>query len=247
MGIQALRRWRFGMRQVLGGYAAVFLPFAHLRSRLRADPHPLSPCPVGSGTQIVIDGFPRSGNTFAVSAFLLSQERPVSVAHHLHVPAQILAGVRRGIPVILLIRDPAAAVLSMCVREPVLSLSELLSSYSRFHLPLLSVDPSKLLVADFGEVTEDFGGVLRRANALFGTSFGVFEHTEQGVSRCFSLIEERNRGLSGGSVVERGIARPSIEREGLKTELLDQLNHPALSGKLAQCRELHSSLRDGLR
>ena len=40
-------------------------------------------------TELVIEAFPRSANTFATVAFQLSQPAPVRVAHHLHAPAQV--------------------------------------------------------------------------------------------------------------------------------------------------------------
>ena len=44
-------------------------------------------------TQLVIEGFPRSANTFAVITFWHLQPKKVIVAHHQHVPAQIIRAV----------------------------------------------------------------------------------------------------------------------------------------------------------
>ena len=75
------------------------------RTRLYAGKHPLfffgaySPrrkyrgLLVDGGTQMVIEGFPRSGNTFAVFAFRHAQRRDIRVAHHLHAPAQVIRAV----------------------------------------------------------------------------------------------------------------------------------------------------------
>jgi hypothetical protein len=45
-------------------------------------------------TQLVIEGFPRSGNTFAVVAFEQAQRQSVRIAHHLHAPAQVMLAAR---------------------------------------------------------------------------------------------------------------------------------------------------------
>ena len=66
----------------------------------------------------MIDGFTRSGVTFAVIAFQAGQREPVRVAHTLHAPAHVAAAVRRHIPTLVTIRDPEAAVLSAIIREP---------------------------------------------------------------------------------------------------------------------------------
>src|SRR2546427_7470725 len=58
----------------------------------------------GPGTDILIEGFPRSANSFSVAAFRLAQGPPVEVAHHTHAPANAIAAFRRHIPALILIR-----------------------------------------------------------------------------------------------------------------------------------------------
>ena len=53
---------------------------------------------VGPDTELVIEGFPRTANTFAVFAFQTAQARPVRVAHHLHAPIQVTVAARRPPP-----------------------------------------------------------------------------------------------------------------------------------------------------
>src|SRR5262245_32533170 len=105
-------RTRLGARSLIGQYPALYLPpvrwkrradLRHLRSGAR---NPSRSEPVFRDTEAIIEGFPRSANTFAATAFQLAQTKPVRVAHHLHVPSQIIAGARWGIPTIVLVRDP---------------------------------------------------------------------------------------------------------------------------------------------
>jgi hypothetical protein len=73
-------------------------------------------------TQVVIEGFPRSGNSFARRAFIMAQEETFDVtriAHHLHVPAQIVRAAQWRIPTLVLIRRPRDAVLSFAVWDPI--------------------------------------------------------------------------------------------------------------------------------
>jgi hypothetical protein len=58
---------------------------------------------VSRTTQLVIEGYPRLGNTFAVVAFLQAQKEDVRIAHHLHAPAQVIRAARWRIPTIVLI------------------------------------------------------------------------------------------------------------------------------------------------
>lgn len=58
---------------------------------------------VGPGTQLVVEGFPRSANTFAVLAFQHAQREKVRIAYNLHVPAQVIRASRWHILALVLI------------------------------------------------------------------------------------------------------------------------------------------------
>jgi hypothetical protein len=165
-------------------YPAVYLPFAR-----RKYPGP-SPQVVNSHTDVVIDGYTRCGTTFAVYAFQLAQERPVSVAHHLHAPAQLIAAARRHIPALVLIRDPEGAVLSQLVLEPYVDVRDALWAYARFYTRL-SPYRSEFAVGDYREVTKDFAPVIRRFNQRFATSYAEFVATDANTQACLDLIKLR--------------------------------------------------------
>jgi hypothetical protein len=208
---------------------------------------------VDSETELVIDGYTRSASTFAVYALQLAQDRPVRIAHHLHAPAQVIAAARMAVPALVLIREPEGAILSQLVREPKVDLRDALVAYSRFYSCLLPYLPS-FVVADFEEVTRDFGAVTRRLNERFGTSFGEFVHSEANMRECWDLIRERptlSRTLlsfESGTVTlselrsadqrserpQAPLSRtdawvPSSERERSKAALREQWQQPGLS------------------
>ena len=131
-------------------------------------------------TQIVIVGFPRSGNTFAVVAFQQAQRESVRVAHHLHMPAQVIRAAQWGIPILLLARKPTDAALSWVVREPGVSIRQALKHYISFYEKAAEYHDA-LVVGFFEEVIRDYGTVLERVNAKFGTGFSSFVHSEENV------------------------------------------------------------------
>ena len=178
------RRLRHRMRTVVSEQPRLYLPLARRRY-----PGP-SPRVVGPDTEAVIDGYTRSASTFAVYAFQLSQPDPVRLAHHLHAPAQLIEAARRGLPTIAVVREPRGAVLSHVVREPGVDLLDALHAYRRFYRSLMAYRPA-FVIADFREVTADFGSVVHRLNERFGTSFGVFNGTPSELSLCSQLIELR--------------------------------------------------------
>jgi hypothetical protein len=198
------------IRLALEPYPLLFLPLARFGKegdRARVD----------KDTDFVIEGFPRSGNSFAVAAFRMAQPRPVRLAHHLHAPAQIIAAARRRLPILVLIREPVAAVSSLVIRHPEIPLKMALQEYIRFYKTAAPYR-RQFVIGLFDEVTSDFGEVIRRVNRRFSTDFGFFEHNETNVQKSFAIIEQKNRERNNGALAELRIARPSQVREKLKTE-----------------------------
>jgi len=201
---------------------------------------------VGPGTDILIEGYPRSANSFAVAAFRLAQGRPVEVAHHTHAPAHVLAALKRGVPALVLIREPEDSILEFVIVRPDLTVHQALRGYVRFYRPLLP-HRRRFVVGPFPEVTADFGAVIRRVNEKFGTSFAEFEHTEENVRACFEQMEEYWLGRVGpGGPVERFVGRPSEVRDRWKDAMRGQFRSPALATLRRKAEELYGALaREG--
>lgn len=193
---------------------------------------------VNPGCQIVIEGFPRSGNSFAYNAF--RQVNPdVQIAHHLHVPAQIRMAARLRIPMMILIRDPEAAVSSLLVRQPSLNAGIALDRWMRFYRTAHAFR-DRLVLVPFGELTRDFSSAITRVNRRFGTTFGVFAHTPANAGRVFSVIEQLHVAAFG-EVRHSHLPRPSEKREALKRNVDLSTARKAV----ADARALYASLVEG--
>lgn len=167
-------------------------------------------------TDVVIEGYPRSANSFSVAAFRLAQGRPVEVAHHTHAPAHVIAALKLGIPTMVLIREPEESVLEFALVRPSLTVRQVLRGWARFYAALLPFR-RRFVVGAFPEVTSDFGLVIRRLNLLFGSDFGEFEHSEENVRECFRQMDAYWRGRLGEEEsIEAYVGRPSPERERWK-------------------------------
>lgn len=171
-------------------------------------------------TEIIIEGYPRSANTFATLAFQIAQNRDVAIGHHLHVPAQIMRAVRWGIPAIVLLRKPGDAVLSLLVRYPNASVGRCLQEYSGFYKSIFELR-EKFLVARFEIVTSDFGKIVEGLNRKFGTGFIPFENTSDNVAAVFSRIDAIHSRARRGS---EQIARPTMEKDELKQEMIEKMS-----------------------
>ena len=191
-------------------------------------------------TDICIEGFPRSANSFAVEAFQFAQHSPAKVAHHQHAPAQVIRACQWRIPCIVLIREPVEAIVSLKAlhlegwyrrkRRPlgfVIGFHLWARAYVSFYA---SIWPFRdgFVVALFPEVLQDFGQVIERVNAHFGTSFAVFDHTEDNVH----LIRER----VGFHALPNDV-RADIKRQVARAMDEEIQRKPALARTIAQARE----------
>jgi hypothetical protein len=191
-------------------------------------------------TEFVIEGYPRSGNTFATAAFGLAKTGPhPKVSHHTHAPASVILAARRGIPALVLIRRPEDAVVSVVVRQPDLPMQAALRAYVGFYRPLLRYR-DRIVVATFDEVVRDFGAVIRRVNERFSTTFGVFHHTEENARQALALIEQEERVRRGaGPELIRTAAFPMESRSRLKDERRAEYGSPRLRTLRARAESLY--------
>jgi hypothetical protein len=205
--------WRGRAR--LSSWPSLYLPLYR-----RVSPKP--ELAISSDTELVIEGFPRSANTYAVVAFEAVQSRQVHVAHHVHAPAQLLAAAKRGIPAIALVREPAQAVASLVLRESDYSLERGLVEYRRFYQPLLS-HRDAFVIGSFDDVTTRYGRVIEEVNAKFGTNFVTYEPTAELEARVTATIERLEYDEALQRVDEAKVARPSETRhqaaQGLRRDV----------------------------
>jgi hypothetical protein len=199
-------------------------------------------------TQLVIEGFPRSGNSFARRAFIMAQDDPQiknHIAHHLHVPAQVVQAARWQIPTLVLIRRPRDAVSSLTIRDPI-SVSQALKYYISFYKTAEQYRDAYALGL-FEEVTEDFGQVIKRVNDKFGTTFSLFRHDEENVSKLFANMEAQARKQYGETLLERKVQRPSADRQRIKRKIEYDLENPKRQKLIAEAEAVYDRLTSPMR
>lgn len=147
-------------------------------------------------TQVVIEGFPRSANSFAREAFLTGQ-RHIRYATHVHSSAQVVQACRWKIPTLVLMRDPKGAVCGdiafgceLAERDPQIvkpsEVDDSLHRYIAFYERIETFNQG-FFIGHFPEVTKDFGAVMKSFNEYFGTEFVIFEHTKEAADKITSM------------------------------------------------------------
>ncbi len=193
-------------------------------------------------TQLVMEGFPRSANSFARVAFNRAQKERVRIANGLHVPAQVIRAARWRIPTLVLIRNPKDAVLSFAIRDPI-SIDQALRYYLSFYETVEEYRDAYVL-GPFEEVTGDFGQVIRRINDRFGTTFSPFRHDERNVEAVLARVERNSKRKFGENDWENKASRPLVAREDKKRVLGYELEDPKIEPLISRAEAVYERLTD---
>ena len=103
------------------------------------------------------------------------------------MPAQVIRAAQWGIPTLLLARKPTDAVLSWVIRDPGVSIRQALKHYISFYEKAAEYRDASSWDSSSDR---DYGTVLERVNAKFGTEFSTFVHSEENVKSVFDHIDE---------------------------------------------------------
>ncbi|KLI63734.1 hypothetical protein AAV99_08390 [Aurantiacibacter marinus] len=160
------------------GRPALFFPFARLTGNRQLLDH---------DTELVVDGFPRSGNSFAEAAFLHSQRaRGIALKSHAHSPAQILRAMDKGVAAVLLLRDPDDAVASMIAASGVDQPDIHYRDYCAYYRPLKGREAG-FVITPFALLLERFDLVVQAINARFGMALDTPEVHDEFVQSVNSV------------------------------------------------------------
>ena len=137
-------------------------------------------------TELVIDGFQGSANSYLTRAFKHAQPQPVQLAHHLHAAVGVLKAVEMEIPALVTLREPKGAALSLVSRWPYVSMAQALRSYVRYYE---AIDPvvDRVVVSPFVITTRHPNLAIEGVNERFGTAFTVFDPTPENVQAVRGL------------------------------------------------------------
>lgn len=169
-----------------------------------------------SDTEIVIDGYPRSANTFFCYAFEKMQGREIRLAHHSHSQSQIIRAVNNSTPTCVLIRNPEDAVKSLLIRRSNLSGSQALRGYCQFYEDIIEYS-SGFYLATFEQITNNYADAIIGINNKFGTDFGLPGDSEDPEEEMLEQVRDRTKDVHKGR--ETMVAVPSQQRAEIKKQI----------------------------
>jgi hypothetical protein len=205
---------------------------------LAVTPESVSSRRVTRETDLVVEGFPRSGNTYAALGIGLAQPRPLRIVSHAHVPAQVKRAVALGVPTLVAVRDPADATCSMAVADPHHRVRDLLRYWIHYHEQLLEVR-SGVVFASFGEITGRLGAVVEAVNRRFGTDLVPVADDPATREQIFTAIEDKQRTVHGEARYHEAVPRPDPQRAAEAARRREELDRTVAPAVLARARDLH--------
>jgi len=189
-------------------------------------------------TNLVIEGFPRSGNTFAYFAVrhaAAEEPRVLMVSSHVHTPSAVKAATARRIPTVVVIRNPLDAVTSLLIAAPHVPFDRAILEWSHHHREIWPYR-DRFLTATFEHVTADMGSVTDRLGSVFGINLPRYQPTAANDDAVFAAIEHNHQVLHGGT--ENVVPRPSSARGAERRWLEQQLAEPHLAHLLQDADQI---------
>lgn len=193
---------------------------------------------VTRATRIVIDGFPRSANSYARAAFEYANGT-AGVCSHLHTARSIELGVKHGVPTVVLVRHPRPVIASSMQYSDGVPAIDGIRSWLRLHQRVLPL-ADRVVIGLFDDVVSDFGGVIDRVNARFGTSFQRYERTAESDAAVFAEIDGWTRAMVEPDRQEQAYSRPN-EKRRTADEVLADLD-PRATRLLARASALYDEV-----
>ncbi len=144
---------------------------------------------VTTSTDICIEGFQRSGNSYLFMC--LSHSNPnISIAHHIHGIAHIKRALELDVPCIVLIRKPEDTIASLLTWDDRLGLDMALSANIRYMRMLRKLVSPKLLIMDFESLIADIDKVITEINVKFDLTLNSMQLSSV---KLAALMKERQK------------------------------------------------------
>ena len=189
-------------------------------------------------TKLVIEGCPRSGNSYALAAFTYSNP-DLKVTSHRHSPTSVRTAQKRGIANMVIIRPPRACIASGLQYYPTQPPKWAIKVYQDFYEGILPL-ADKALIATFDEVISDFGEVIRRCNSRFRTTFAQYDPTPESEAAVRATVDRMGLDTFDPAELPRVAGRPSGARKSPE-ELLSALD-PELVREIDELDKLYNAV-----
>jgi hypothetical protein len=193
---------------------------------------------ITDSTDLVVEGFPRSGNTFMTFAIEDASDHSLQIASHVHQPSQVKLALARGLPTVLVIREPLAALSSYLVYGPHFSASGVIKEYCSYHRQLLPY-VEWLLICEFSDVTTEMSSVIDRINHRYSMTIPPFNQSPSNIEHLLTQIVRQHKLVHPHLDAVQGAPSPFADRRESSERMRQELRSPGHEAELAEATELY--------
>jgi len=197
--------------------------FYHAYSSLRYPDNTVS-----KKTDLLIEGFGRSGSSFTADSFDISNNNNLSVVRNQKAITGVIKAAKYGIPVLMLIREPESVALSYKVMNPKLKFKNIILEYSNYYERAWHYNNS-FITSTNDQSWERFDLLVKRLNANFNTDFSTsfdIKNLSDKVKKYQNEIYQRAYGNTLSESVKNTFNYPTSEKDKLKKRLISEYRDP---------------------
>ncbi len=235
--VLAGRRLKRQVRSAASTFPSIYMPMRRFRRGETV---------VGPETELLLEGYPRCGNTWAEMAIRHAASRPLRMAHHAHAAAHVMRGVRLGVPTLVLYREPDLAVRSLlAMNTRNLTAADAFREYVRFYRAVLRLPQSRLSYASFEDVTRRMDRVIALLRDGFGLPVEPFDANDpREKAAVFALMDARAAEIRSDQEAISQSNPNHFGEEQAASKQLAEAQIDALRGSRLhrEARELHACL-----
>lgn len=143
---------------------------------------------------LVVEGFPRSGNTFLSDFLLVTQSPSFRFAHHTHLIENVMLGIDNNLPAVVIMRNPLDAIASFVIYSEK-SVEFAIDKWLRFYAEAERLDSRALLVS-FETITANPVRIIEELNAKFQINLDVPSSESAAMAATKDRIEVRSKNMA---------------------------------------------------
>lgn len=231
------RRLKRQARNAASTSPAIYIPMRRLR---RGD------TVAGPETELLLEGYPRCGNTWAEMAIRHAAARPLRMAHHSHAAAHVIYGQKFDVPTLVLYREPELAVRShLAMNTRNLTAKDAFREYVRFYRTILKLPRGRISFASFEDVTQRIEQVIALLRDRFGLPLTPFDGADpQAKAAVFTLMDARASEIAPNQeAVSRSNPNHFGEEQRAAKRIAQEQIEALRGGRLhREAQELHAQL-----
>ncbi|UOM34190.1 hypothetical protein [Acuticoccus sp. I52.16.1] len=169
-------------------------------------------------TELLVEGYPRSSNTFTIDMLNVLAERSGGhrrTAHHTHSRRHVDLALGYGVPTVILVRRPLDAIVSYQVYSR-RTVEACVADYVAFYDGLAARDG--YIVGTFDEIVGDFNAFLARLNPLLTRPLPLSNDLAADAATAHQRDLARAERTHGEHAMRR-VGVPDARRDPLKAEV----------------------------